>query len=573
MNKKWRVSEKDASKFASEHNQYHPLIAQLLYNRGLQSQQEVDLFFNPDYQKLHDPCLFKDMGVAVERIWQAIEKQEKILIHGDYDADGVTSASVLFKTLSILQADVEVFIPHRELDGYGLNMENVQKFIDRKIKLLITVDCGITNVKEIDFLNKNKVDVIVTDHHQPLEILPAAIALLDPKVVDAGYPFKELSGAGVAYKLVQALLHDPKIERFESELSEYGGRSGFLKWLLDIVAIGTIADIVPLIDENRILVKWGLTVLGKTKNFGLQKLLNIISNKKIDTYTIGYQLAPRLNAAGRIKHAEAAFELLTTADLGKAEQLADDLQKNNLQRQKLTELAVQEVKSLIDATQDNKIFFAYKKEWEPGIIGLIAGKLADELYRPVIIMTESNGRIVGSGRSIEEFNITNGLVTVSDLLARFGGHSQACGFTLARMELLDDFKSQLTKYANESLKDLTLSPCLDIDAEINFSLTTWDFINQLNQFEPYGEGNEKPKFLLKNLQIVAVDYLGDKEQHIRMMVKQGDNPSLRKLIGFGLTNGWRHLAPGDIIEAVVEIGVNEWNGNRDIECRIIDLKK
>ncbi|MFH0780214.1 MAG: single-stranded-DNA-specific exonuclease RecJ [Parcubacteria group bacterium] len=586
MLKQWKIKDKAPLEFFEQFKNYHPIAAQLLYNRGLKNESDALKFFNPDYNQLHDPFLFKDMAKAVERILSAIENKEKIIVHGDYDADGVTSAAVLFKILKALGADVEVFIPHREWDGYGLNLENAQNFVDCGFKLLITVDCGITNVKEIEFLNKFGVDVIVTDHHEPLEILPEAVAILDPKTKDSGYPFRDLAGVGIAFKLACALIENEKtlrqaqgkLEKLKNGKTNY---DGLLKWMLDIVAIGTVADVAPLMDENRILVKWGLVVLQKTQNLGLQKLIKKISTKKIDSFTIGFQLAPRLNAAGRMNHANAAFKLLISEDEEEASQLADDLQKNNQDRQRITEAAVDKAKEFIAQMEiDQKILFAFHEEWEPGIIGLIAGKLCDEFYRPVIVMTKSKERVVGSGRSVPGFNITQGLTTVSAMLSRFGGHSQACGFTLTDINVKENFQNELAAHAKSVLADVELTPSLDIDAEIKIKDISWDLLNQLELFAPYGEGNLRPRFLISGLDIAALDKVGGDGQHLRLSVKQ-DLPRVYKMMGFSLAKknlpsqssgkagGFK---PGEKIDAVCEVGINEWNGNREFEFKIVDLK-
>ncbi|MBU1132556.1 single-stranded-DNA-specific exonuclease RecJ [Patescibacteria group bacterium] len=570
MEKKWKLNESAPSEFIELFNGLHPLVAQLLYNRGIQNQTEAEFFFNPDYESLHDPFLFRDMKKAVDRIWLAIENKEKIIIHGDYDADGVTSAAILFKTLKFLQADVSAFIPHRELDGYGLKMENVERFALEGCKLLITVDCGITNVDEIKFLNEASVDVIVTDHHEPLEILPSAFAIIDAKTQDSGYPFRDLSGAGVAFKVVQGLLHDQEktAPYFTSTTPD-----NFKKWLLDIVAIGTVADVMPLIDENRILVKWGLVVLGKTRNSGLQKLLEMIGNKKIDSFTIGFQIAPRLNAAGRMKHAKAAFDLLTAEDPIRAGELAEELQKNNETRQKMTESAVEQARQQISLIAEEQNFlFAFDPVWEAGLVGLIAGRLCDEFCRPIIVMTESQGRIIGSGRSVEGFNITQSLTTVKQFLARFGGHSQACGFTLVDMNLLEEFKMEMLKQSEAELEKLEFALNLEIDAEIELNNIDLELIKMMSLLEPYGEGNEKPLFLISNLQIVSFDALGIQSQHLRLNVRQ-NGPRVYKMMWFGRAQKVLNLLhAGDTIEAIVELGINEWNGRCEPEARIVDLK-
>jgi len=575
MQKKWKVSEKAPIDFVSDFSQFHPIVAQLLYTRGIQKQAEAELFFSPDYAKLHDPFLFQDMRVAVERIWLAIENKEKILIHGDYDADGVTSAAILYKTLKFFKAEAEVFVPHRELDGYGLRLDNVKKFKERGVQLLITVDCGITNVEEIKFLMKNKVDVIITDHHEPLEVVPEATAILDAKMEKSGYPFRNLSGAGVAFKLVQGLFaEEAKTKKYFQEVKDFFNADSFKKWLLDIVAIGTVADVVPLIDENRILVKWGLIVLQKTRNIGLQKLLEVVGNKKVDAFTIGYQLAPRLNAAGRMNHAKAAFDLLVAEDAAEAERLAWELQQNNGDRQKATEVAVNQAKQqLLENPENQKFLLAYHPEWEAGVVGLIAGKLCEEFYRPVIIMTESAGRIIGSGRSVEGFNITQSLVKVKEWLARFGGHSQACGFTLADPNCLNNFKKAIISQTKADLEQIDFSPFLDIDSEISVDEISFELLEELSRFEPHGEGNDKPRFQISNLLIVALDALGNNAQHLRLRVKQS-SPKIYKMMWFGKANDWlNQLNVGDTIDAVVELGINEWNGRREIEFRLVDLRR
>ncbi|KKR04355.1 MAG: Single-stranded-DNA-specific exonuclease RecJ [Parcubacteria group bacterium GW2011_GWC2_39_14] len=574
MSKEWRVLPKAPVSFINECKSYHPLIAQLLYNRGLQSQQQIQTFFTPEFEKLHDPFLFQDMEKAVQRIWRAVSRQEKIIIHGDYDADGVTSSAVVYKALKMLRANVEVFIPHRELDGYGINLKTANNFIARSADLIITVDCGITNVKEVERLNEAGIEVIITDHHEPPQVLPEAFAIIDPKVATDGYPFRDLSGAAVAYKLVQGLLSKRiKTKGLELRFEPYGGVAGFQKWLLDIVAIGVVADVMPLLDENRILVKWGLLVLNKTKSPGLRKLLELIHTKKIDSYTIGYQLAPRLNAAGRMKHASVAFNLLVTEDDAEAEAIAQELQENNLARQKVTEIAVGQAKQQLILQEQKNILFAFDPTWPAGVIGLIAGKLSDEFYRPVVAMTTVDAQIVGSGRSIEGYNITDALTQMSHMFARFGGHSQACGFTLIRQEILEEFKISLGAHATAEFKDLDLKPFVDVDAEINLGEINLGFYDQLEILEPFGEGNVKPRFLIRNAQVIATEYIGVEGKHLRLMVKQ-NSPQVYKMMKFG--NGASYvdkIAVGDKLDIICEINKSDWSGRPEIEYKIIDLVK
>ncbi|MEK7511968.1 MAG: single-stranded-DNA-specific exonuclease RecJ [Patescibacteria group bacterium] len=572
MLKDWRINPEAPVEFKQEMNAYHPLVAQLLYNRGLVSQNQIDLFFNTGYERAHDPFLFVDMKKAVERIWRVVENKEKVLIHGDYDADGVTSAAVLYKTLKTIGANVEVFIPHREIDGYGLNLNSVNNFCVQGVNLLITVDCGITNVVEIKALNEAGIDVIITDHHLPPQILPEAFAILDPKVENCGYPFSGLSGAGVAFKFAQAIFSDARIENYSAALLPSGGAKGFLKWLLDIVAIGTVADVSPMIDENRILVKWGLVVLRQTRNLGLKELLETMSAKKIDSYTIGFQIAPRLNAAGRMNHASAAFELLIAEDTDRAKQLALDLQKNNSERQKAIEIAIATARLQVEAQLGNRMIFVYDENWLPGLIGLIAGKICDEHYRPVLAMTKCHDKIVGSGRSVPEFDITHELTLVSELLARFGGHKQACGFTLAGIELLDKFRNCLSGQAQEKLAGVELVPFLNIEAELELEKIKIELVKTINGFAPFGENNPVPLFVIKNLQIVAMDALGSQSTHLRLSVRKNNSRSYKLLFFSQAEKYLKMIQPGDTIDAVCELGVNEWNGNREVEFKGVDLK-
>ncbi len=554
-------------------NDYPLMVAQLLYNRGFQKSIEATNFFNPAFDKIHDPFLFADMAKATERIWLAIINKEKILIHGDYDADGVTSSAILYKTLKILGAEVEVFIPHRENDGYGLNINNLPKFVvEKKIKILITVDCGITNVNEVDWLNTNGVEVIITDHHEPPEILPLALAIIDPKVKKENYPCPFLSGAGVAYKLSQALLTTRPDGFADLELSQFGGAEGFAKWLLDLVAIGTVADIVPLLNENRVLTKWGLVVLAQTKNIGLKKLFEKITISKFDSFAIGFQIAPRLNAAGRMKHAEVAFQLLVTEDLDEAEALAQELNDNNSARQKILEQATTEMREMLSQKKDEKVFFLYNENWAPGIIGLIAGRVADEFYRPVLAMTNCGGRVVGSGRSIVGVDIIENITAVSEHLARFGGHSGACGFTLKSLEIIEQFEKDFRQQVENSLSGIDLQPSLYLEGYFDLDGDWQELVEWLEKFAPFGEGNTRPLFWLKDLKVASFEVLGETGNHLRLMVRQ-NSPRLHKIMFFGKAKEYLgKLKANQQIEAVVEVSKNVWQGQVQREIKVVDLR-
>ena len=579
MAKKWQIKPSAPEDFINKYPEMHPIILNLLYNRGLMEENEFESFLNPDYNKnLFSAFIFKHAKKAVKRLLLALEKQQKIVIYGDYDADGVTSASVLYLAFKELGANIEVYIPHREKEGYGLNENAVRKFSEEKVDLIITVDCGISNINEVELAKSLGIDVIITDHHHAPEKIPKALAIINPNVEDEKYPFKSLAGVGVSFKFVQAffqhLKEKNKDEKFNEKLKNIGGLLGFEKWLLDLVAIGTVADCVPLISENRVLVKYGLIVLKKTKRKGLLELLNLISidKNKIDAHSIGFQIAPRINAVGRLKHAMLAHKLLVSEEAAEVEELAKVLHEVNSERQKTTETIVLEIQKQRQRFED-KFLFAFGNEWPVGIVGLAAGKLADEHRMPVIVMTRNGAEITGSGRSIPEFNIIKAMEKVNHCFSRYGGHSQACGFTLKSEAMMEEFTLKLKGIAFEELKDKDLSPTMEIDAKINLEEMDWNLINSLEKFEPYGEGNRKPIFLTENLKIMQISQIGQDGKHLRIFVNDQKSPKIQKMIGFYLGSYFNSLSLGDTIDVVYEAGINEWNGNREIEMKIVDLKK
>lgn len=571
MLKKWQIAPPISAEFINQFPEIPPLVLQLMHNRGLLTQKAIDEFLNPDYgQDIFDPFLFKDMAKAVAEIFSTIEKKEKIVVYGDYDADGVCGLVILTETLSALGGQVEVYIPHREKEGYGLNLAAVQELAKAGNKLIITTDCGVTNLKETALANELGLRVIITDHHQPAPELPPALALINPKVVGEEYPFTELAGVGVAYKLVQALVEEDK------KNSPVGGKkllAGFEKWLLDLVAIGTIADISPLLGENRTIVKYGLVVLNKTRRLGLKILIEEAGLEgEINTQNIAFQLAPRFNAAGRLNHANVVYKMLTTASSKEARSLAEELNRTNQERQRLTDQIITEIRNAwgeIDAKE--KVLFAIGDSWPVGVVGLVAGKLCDEFYRPVLVMTRLSGQITGSGRSIAEFNITDALAKANGLLSRFGGHSQACGFTIEKEESLEKFKAKLIKVAEKELKGKDLSPRLEVDAAVPLKEINWDIFEQLAKFEPFGEDNKQPRFLALGEEVFNFQPVGNDGKHLRIFLK-GDIGKIYKTIGFCFGNWCQKLKVGDKIDIVFEVDVNEWNGNRELQFKIVDLR-
>ncbi len=555
----WKEPQKIDKEIINNFPELHPIVVQLLHKRGLNTQEEIDEFLNPDYSEdIHDPYLFSDMEKATDRIYQSIKKKELITIFGDYDADGVSSAIILRGVLLSLGAQVEVYLPHREKDGYGLSKKAVEEFKKNNTKVIITVDCGISSLQEIKEAQENKIDVIITDHHSIPEELPIAHSIIHPKV-DKQYPFKGLAGGGVAFKLAQGLLHSKKNKKVEKEQE---------KWLLDMVAIATVADMMPLLGENRTLLKYGLIVLQKTRRIGLQNLIKVCNLKEINTRSIGFSIAPRINAAGRMDHANLAYYLLKEENREKAYQLALELNNSNTERQKITETMFRQALAL-KLNLDDKLLIFYNKEWSAGLTGLVASKLLHKYNRPCLVITENKETkdLVGSGRSIKEFNVTEVLGEVEDTLLRFGGHPQACGFSL-KEENLEEFKERIIKITNHKLKDINPQSELDIELEINFTDINWQLVELVNKFKPFGKDNEEPLLLSKDIIITNLKKVGQNEKHLKLELMK-DNKKIN-CIGFSLA--FKELKIGDQVNIVYNLSINEWNGNRQIQLVIKDIK-
>ncbi|MBT4349803.1 single-stranded-DNA-specific exonuclease RecJ [bacterium] len=562
MNKSWAEPQVIDKKIIEQFPELPPTVVQLLHNRNLTTQEEIDEFLSPDYSKdIHDPFLFNDMKKACQRIQKAIDKQEKIIIYGDYDADGVSSAVILTTVLNKLGAKVDAYLPHREKEGYGLNENAVKELAKSDVKLLITCDCGISNRDEVKIAKDNNLDVIVTDHHAIPEKLPDAVAIIHPQISGEKYPFKFLAGGGVAFKLAQGILRSSKLNEEEEEKTE--------KWLLDIVAIATVADMVPLLGENRTLVKYGLMVLRKTQRLGLQKMIDVasIDREKIDAVTIGFALAPRINAAGRMDHANLAYYLLTETEDDKALELAKTLNQSNLDRQRVTEATFREAKNQkVDLTDRLLVF--YQPDWPAGLTGLVASKLSRQHNRPCLVLTKVEDNIVGSARSIKAFDVTAALVKNSDLLLRFGGHPQAAGFSLIE-DNLEKFKLEMKKLANDTLTDDNMQAPLDIELAIDWSEINWSLVDILNKFEPYGQSNPEPNFLSRGILITQAKRVGKDLKHWKLeLVKQDKKFGA---IAFGL--GKMDLAIGQRIDLVYNLNINQWNGSRSIQLKIKDIQQ
>jgi len=560
--KRWEICPKINEEIKNKFPEINPIVLQLLYNRGLKTQKEIDEFLLPDYsQDIADPFIFLEMQKAVDRIYQAINNKEKILIYGDYDADGVSSTFVLYEILKKLGARIETYLPDRELEGYGLNKEAIKNFVEKKINLIITCDCGIANAEEVDLANRGGVETIITDHHLEPKILPKALAIINPHLKREKYPFEDLAGVGVAFKLIQALLQSEKCVLEDKEASE--------KWLLDLVALGTIADAMPLLKENRTLCKYGLLVLNKTRNQGLKALIEKSGLKGVlDTQNIYYQLGPRLNVAGRIDHANESLKLLL-AEGDEAHSLASKINALNEKRQKMVEDLFTEIKREVGEEPKKHFLIVFKEKSPVGILGLLSQKLVENYARPAVVMTKTEkGDLKASGRSIECFDLYAALSSFSDYFTNFGGHRGAAGFTLKRFEDFEKFKEEMEQLAEKEIKDKDLRQKIEIETEVNLSDINWDLQEELLRFEPFGHGNQKPLFLLSSINLRNIEIVGQNGRHRRLVIEDG-----RKMIYFNSDKEVAGLKIGDKIDVVFELGVNQWNGQQSLEMKVIDAKR
>lgn len=547
---------------------YPKLAAQLLYNRNIIKPDEAEYFLNPKYENLHNPFLFQDMGKAVERIWKAIEDKEKICIYGDYDADAVTANAVLQQTFRYLGVEVESYIPDRFTEGYGINMEALSKIKDEGSKILITVDCGTNSVEAAEFCEKNGIDFIITDHHEIIGPVPEAYALINPKNPNDKYPYSEITRVGVAFKMAQAILTSDKCKVKSEKYIE-----GYEKWLLDLVAIGTVADCHSLMGENRILVKFGLKVLQKTKWAGLKALALSsgldFSVKAPDTYSLGFVIAPRLNAAGRLEHANTALYLLMEKDPTRAAERAQELESINKRRQDQTARILSQAREQAELIKDRKILVLANEGWSKGVVGLVAGKLAEEFNRPVIVLSQDETELTGSARTTGEFDIIESLKWSAEFLVRFGGHKQAAGLTLKK-ENFESFYQKLLDYAEINLKDAAAPGVLYLESELIGSDLSLDTCHLLHQFEPFGVDNHKPKFLIPNAKIISTKPVGAEQQHLQLRL-QIEGRQIASIY-FNCGNFAKNLKIGDTIDIAAELMEDGWNGRREVKLRIVDLK-
>lgn len=536
-------------------------IAQLLVQRGVDSFEKARLFFRPSLEDLHNPYLMKDMDKAVERIEKAIQNNEKILIYGDYDVDGTTAVSLVYSYLNSFYPNVATYIPDRYDEGYGISFKGIDFAEDNRFSLIIALDCGIKAHDKIKYANSKNIDFIIADHHLPDSEIPNAVAVLDPKRKDCDYPYKELCGCGIGFKIIQALAE--KRGQKTEDLVEY----------LDLVATAIGADIVPITGENRILTKFGLEVINKNPRNGIKALTQNIKKEELNITDVVFIIAPRINAAGRIKHGNYAVQLLTEFDFEQALEFASDIEKFNSERKELDDKITKEALEQIIQTRQENLFttVVYSENWHKGVIGIVASRLIETHYKPTLVFTESNGKMVASARSVKGFDIHNALEKCSEFIEQFGGHKYAAGLTVAK-ENFHKFKNKFEEVVKNSITEESLSPEIRIDSEINFSDISPKFVRILKQLEPFGPENMTPVFLTKNVKDTGyAKPIGKNDEHLKMFVKQNTAQPINS-VGFGLGEKLGIVQGLKPFEMVYSIDENHWNGNVSVQLKVRDLK-
>ncbi len=571
---RWNLTSKpEKSKVQQLQNelQVNEIIATLLVQRGIETFDQARVFFRPTLADLHDPYLMKDMDKAVTRIEKAIQNQENILVFGDYDVDGTTAVSLVSSYLKSYYPNIDTYIPDRYDEGYGISYKGIDYADDNGITLIIALDCGIKSIDHIAYANERNIDFIICDHHRPGDELPNAVAVLDPKREDCSYPYDELCGCGVGFKLVQALAQN-RNQTIE-DLTQY----------LDLVATAIAADIVPMTGENRVLAKFGLEVINSNPRPGIKALVQNVKKKVLTITDVVFIIAPRINAAGRIKHGNEAVRLLTEFDLDQAEQFASEIEQHNSERKDLDKQITIEALAQIETNneQDHFTTVVYQENWHKGVIGIVASRLTETYYRPTIVFTKSGDKLAASARSVKGFDIYNALEACSEHLEQFGGHMYAAGMTLKEENYLA-FKNAFEKVVRETIPSELLIPEIAVDAEILLTDIDSKFIRLVNQFEPFGPHNMTPVFLSKQLKDTGyAKTLGQNDEHLKLFVKQNDSEGLASLdsasprvgaIGFGLGKKLEIVKTQKSFDAVYCIDENEFNGNVSVQLRVKDLK-
>lgn len=560
MTKKWQIYQIENEKVEELQKKYNinKLLATILVNRGIIEEKQIEKFLKPKRSDFYNPLEMPDMGIAVKRIVKAIENKEKTIIYGDYDVDGITSVTVLKSFLEERGLEVAEYIPNRLEEGYGLNKTAVEEIAKQGYTLMITVDCGISAIEEVKYANKLGIETIVTDHHEPGNELPEAIAVVDAKRKDNQYPFRNLAGVGVVFKLTQAIGMELNLDEKE-----------YLKYL-DIVCIGTISDIVPLVDENRVIVKLGLKLVEQTRNLGLRAILQAAGYSKIDSSTISFGVAPRINACGRMGHQEEALRLFLSKEINEVNELTQKLNEYNRLRQETEKNiytdAIMQIER--DGLASHSTIVVMGKNWHHGVIGIVSSKITEMYFKPSILLCEEEDYGKGSGRSIPGFDLHEALTECNDTIEKFGGHSMAVGINVKK-DKFEEFKQKLEQIAKEKHIE-EIVPILKIDAQISLDEINKDMVDSLKELEPFGEENKTPLFVFKNLKIDSIRALSE-GKHLKLTLK--DNKNIVNAIGFNLGELSNDYRIGDKVDVVGNLEINSFNGVDNIQINIKDIMK
>ena len=542
--------------------QVSEIIAELLISRGIETFEQARLFFRPTLADLHDPYLMKDMDKAVERIEKAIDSGENIMIFGDYDVDGTTAVSLVASYLKTIYPNVTTYIPDRYLEGYGVSFQGIDYADDNSIGLIIALDCGIKSINHVAYAKEKNIDFIICDHHRPGDELPQAVAVLDPKRTDCTYPYDELCGCGIGFKLIQAL--GKNRAETTQDLLPY----------LDLVATAIAADIVPMTGENRILAKFGLEVINSNPRPGIKALIHQVKKEALSITDVVFIIAPRINAAGRIKHGNYAVELLSEFDFEQAIDFAREIELYNSERKDLDKhITIEALNQIIDNDEKEKFStVVYQENWHKGVIGIVASRLIETYYRPTLVFTKSGEKLAASARSVQGFDVYNALEACSEHLEQFGGHMYAAGMTLQE-ENYEKFKKAFENQVKNSILEEQREPQISVDMELNFADIDDRTIRVLKQFEPFGPLNMTPVFISNNVYDTGYGKpMGSKEEHLKLFLKQNNSEGF-PAIGFGLGEKYNLITNRNSVEIVYSISENEWNGKTSLQLNLKDLRQ
>lgn len=557
------MEAQQTAKLAPDELQIPTLVRDLLRKRGLTDEAEIKRFLKPDYLRdLADPYLMTGVKAAAERIKEAAEKGQKVAVYGDYDVDGIVSTALMAEVLAIQDLEPITYVPDRYEEGYGLHLGALKQLKADGVDLVVTVDCGITSVKEADWARENGLDLIITDHHEVPEKLPQAVAVINPKQPGDKYPFKELAGVGVAFTVARGI---QKLTGLPAE--------GHEKWLLDLVAMGTICDVMPLVGENRVLARFGLLVLAKTRRVGLVALAQSagIDLEKTKAYHLGFMFGPRLNAAGRLEHANLSLDLMMTKDPIAAQQMAFQLEELNAQRQMEQQRITDEADAQAAAQSDDTVLVLADPEWSHGVVGIVASKMAEKYHKPTLILQVMGESAKGSGRSAGGYNLIEGLRSAEHLFTKLGGHHHAAGFTLPTANL-EDLRLALAEHHNGVAEALT--PRTQREAELpleDIAELDWQVFGAIEMLEPFGSANPQPTFGADKLKVVSVDTIGKRKNHLKMKLA-GESGMIYEGIGFNLAEKYPNLKSGQIVDAVFFLEQNQFNGRSSLQLVILQIQ-